>query len=432
MKNSGLSTGVKMAILVSALGYCVDVFDIVLFSVVRVSSLKSLGLSEDQILTTGVQLLNMQLVGMLVGGLLWGVVGDKIGRIQVLFGSILFYSVANLANAFVTSVEMYAVCRFVAGLGLAGEVGAGITLVAELMPKVSRGWGTTIVAAAGTFGAVIASVTVQYLDWRSAFFLGGTLGLLLLLLRVSVQESGIFNEVKQNKDVKRGDLRLLFSSRERFFKYIACILAGTPLFFAYYVLITFSPEVGRALGIEGGLSTAQASLFFCVGMTIGDLASGAFSQYLQSRRKALFLFIGAAFVCCAVLLSLYGVSATTFYVACIPTGFFIGYWAVYITVAAEQFGTNLRATVATTVPNFVRATPILMNILFISLRDELGVIPSLQVVGLLSFACSFYFLSRMRETFALDLNFVELQGEGADGIPTAKLEDETQQAQGWR
>lgn len=422
-----LSRGIRMAILVSALGYCVDVFDIVLFSVVRVPSLRSLGLTQEQILTSGVHLLNMQLAGMLLGGLLWGVIGDKIGRVQVLFGSIFLYSIANLANAFVGSMEMYSVCRFIAGLGLAGEVGAGMTLVSELMSKTKRGWGTTIVAAAGTFGAILASVSVEFLEWRSAYVVGGSLGLILLLLRVSVQESGMFNEVKLNRQIKRGDLRLLFLSRERFFKYLACMLAGTPLFFVYYVLITFSPEVGLALGINGALTTAKASLFFCIGMTIGDLASGAFSQYLKSRKRALYIFIGAASVCTFVLMSLRGVSAQSFYWACLPTGFFIGYWAVYLTTATEQFGTNLRATVATTVPNFVRASPILMNYFLLYMRDTLGVIGSLQVMGLVTFVCSLYFLSRMKETFGLDLNFIEGAAVSSKGET-----EQIKSAHGWK
>lgn len=420
-KDSRLAAGAKMAVLVAALGYCVDVFDIVLFSIVRVSSLESLGLSSEEILTTGVHLLNMQLIGMLIGGLLWGIIGDKIGRIQVLFGSILLYSVANLANAFVMSVESYAVLRLLAGIGLAGEVGAGITLVAELLPRKSRGIGTTIVATAGTFGAVIASVITEYLDWRMAYALGGVLGLVLLILRVSVHESGMFNTVKSDTSVERGNIRLLLS-RERFFKYLACIFTGTPLFFTFYVLITFCPELGRALGIAGGLTTAKAALSFAIGMTIGDLASGFLSQYIRSRKRALLIFISGAFVFSALLLSLYGVRPLTFYLVCLPAGFCSGYWAVYLTTATEQFGTNLRATVTTTVPNLVRASPIAMTYLFIALRQPLGVIGSLQLVGALTFACSFFFLSRMRETFARDLNFVEGKGRAPA----------VQHAEGWR
>ena len=432
IENSKLTRAIKMAILVSALGYCVDIFDIALFGVLRVTSLKSLGLAQDQLLPTGVYILNLQLVGMLLGGVLWGVIGDKIGRIQVLFGSIFIYSIASLANGFIHSVEAYALCRFIAGIGLAGEVGAGVTLVAELMSKTNRGLGTAVVAAAGTFGALLASLTAEFLDWRSAYIFGGLLGIILLFLRVSVQESGIFTQLRVQSDLKRGDVRMLFFSRKRLLRYLACILAGTPLFFAYYVLMTFSPEIGKALGLKGELTVAKSTLFFCIGMTVGDVASGVFSQYLKSRKKALFSFISAAFICCGILLSLHNVAAWVFYLTCIPTGFFIGYWAVYITTAAEQFGTNLRATVATTVPSFVRATPIAMNFLFLNLKESIGVIGSLQLVGLLSFACSFFFLSRMTETFSVDLNFVETKDgtRSLTNVVDPKLEPE-QATVGW-
>lgn len=353
------------------------------------------------------RLFNTQLIGMLLGGFLWGMIGDKIGRLQVLFGSIILYSLANLANSFVTTTDAYMLCRFISGFGLAGEVGAAITLVAELMSKNARGIGTTIVATAGTSGAVTAGLTGHLLPWRTSFIIGGVLGLFLLILRVRVRESGLFSALKTQTEISRGDLKLLFSSRTRAFKYLTCVLAGTPLFFTMYVMLTFAPEVGKGLGIQGELNTAEATLYFGAAMIVGDFVCGLVSQYFKNRKKVLFSFVGAAFVFTAILLSLNGATAQTFYLLCMPTGFFIGYWAVYITTVTEQFGTNLRSTITTSALNLVRATPIIMISLFLKLKDSLGIVGSMQVVGLLAFICSFFFLSRLKETFGEDLNFVE-------------------------
>ena len=407
LKNVSSSTKFRITLLVAALGYFVDVFDIVLFLMVRVSSLTSLGLSGRELLEVGARLYNIQLVGMLIGGLIWGIIGDKIGRVQVLFGTILLYSAANIANAFVTTVDGYAICRFISGFGLAGEVGAAVTLIAEIMSKAKRGIGTTIVATAGTCGAITASLTGQIASWQNSYIIGGLLGLILLILRFGVAESGMFASVKAKTTVKRGDFRLIISSREKFISYITCILSGTPLFFTLYVLITFAPELGEGLGIQGKLVTAKASLYFTSAMAVGDFACGLFSQYLRSRKKALFCFVTMAFVCTAILLSLNEVPAQLFYLMCIPTGFFNGYWAVYVSTVVEQFGTNLRSTTTTSVLNFVRATPIIMSFTIIALQDTLGVVRSMQLVGLLAFGCSFYFLGKLRETFSDDLNYVE-------------------------
>ena len=397
---------VYLAVLVAALGYFVDVYDIVLFSIVRVASLKSLGFEGEELLSKGVLLINMQMIGMLVGGILWGIWGDKRGRIQVLFGSILMYSLANLANAFVTNLEWYAVLRFIAGVGLAGEIGAGITLVSELMDKEKRGVGTTIVATVGVSGAVVAGLVGEVFDWRTAYIIGGSMGLALLLLRVSVCESGIFDKVKKSEIVK-GDLRLLFRSRERMGRYISCILVGVPIWFVVGIIVTFCPEIGRALSMKE-LPSVSLAVFYCyVGLTVGDLASGLFSQIVKSRRKALFVFLSGVFLISMAILNLPGKDVKFYYGALIALGFFSGYWAVFVTTAAEQFGTNLRATVATSVPNFVRGSTVIMTLLFDGLKGYLGVVGSAQVVCLLACGCAFFALWRARETYGIDLNFVE-------------------------
>jgi putative MFS transporter len=411
VSNLTLRQKTNIAILVAALGYFVDVYDLVLFSIVRVDSLESLGLSGDELLTKGVLLLNMQMIGMLVGGVFWGIWGDKRGRIQVLFGSILLYSLANIGNAFVTNVEMYALLRFIAGLGLAGEIGAGITLVSELMSKEARGYGTTIVATVGVSGAIAAGLVGDLTSWRTAYIIGGVMGLLLLLLRVSVSESGMFDKVRKSNVIK-GDLRLLFGSRERIKRYLSCIIVGVPIWYVVGIIITFSPECGVALGISEPIKASKAVLYCYIGLTVGDLGSGLLSQLWKSRKKVVLTFLTMTFVLSIIVLNLYGASAELFYGMLIPLGFFVGYWAVFVTTAAEQFGTNLRSTVATTAPNFVRGTTVIMTSLFGYLKLEVGVLASAQIVCVI--ACSFAALAlwHMRETFGIDLNYIETE----DGI----------------
>lgn len=395
-------------VIVSALGYFVDIYDLVLFSIVRVPSLLAIGVPEDRVLEVGVFLLNTQMVGMLVGGVLWGIVGDKKGRVSVLFGSILMYSVANLLNAFVTDIPQYAILRFIAGIGLAGELGAAITLVSEVLPKEIRGLGTTIVATVGVSGAVLAGVIGDLFSWSTAYLVGGSLGILLLLLRMSTMESLMFNESK-NKARKHGDFIMLFTSRERFKRYIAAILYGTPIWFVIGILITFAPELARELGATEPILAGRAILFAYVGLTIGDLVSGLLCQVWQSRKKVLYLFLTLTAVGILAYTQLHNLDSVQFYGVCIFLGFAIGYWAVFVSAAAEQFGTNLRATVTTTTPNFVRGAVVPLTLAFQYLHSAMGftLVTSALIVGTATLAIAFYALSISRETFARDLNFVE-------------------------
>src|SRR5678815_49497 len=143
---SGVTRGARLAVIVAALGYFVDIYDLLIFGIVRADSLKSIGIAPDAQLGPTQLILNTQMIALLLGGILWGVLGDKRGRISVLFGSIILYSLANIANGFVHTVPQYAAARFLAGLGLAGELGGGITLVSESLDEKTRGHGTTIVA----------------------------------------------------------------------------------------------------------------------------------------------------------------------------------------------------------------------------------------------------------------------------------------------
>jgi putative MFS transporter len=401
----------RLAILVAALGYFVDVYDIVLFGIVRVESLKSLGVPPEEMLSTGVLLLNCQMIGMLLGGILWGIWGDKRGRIEVLFGSILLYSLANIANAFVPSVSVYAILRFLAGIGLAGEIGAGITLVSELLPKERRGYGTTIVATVGVSGAIAAGLIGDFFHWKTAYIVGGVMGLVLLLLRVSVRESFMFDSIKTESNVRKGDLRLLLGSRERITRYLSSISIGLPTWFAIGIVVTFCPEIGQALGTDEPLKAAKAFTYSYIGLALGDLASGLLSQMLRSRKKAIGVFMSLTLTVALVLLNADGISADKYYLGLLALGFFAGYWAVFITTSAEQFGTNLRATVATTAPNFVRGATVLMTLGFEALKGSIGVTASAQVVGLVVCAISAIALASLRETFSIDLNYLELSPE---------------------
>ncbi|MGI4875644.1 MAG: MFS transporter [Janthinobacterium lividum] len=403
---SGLLSAI---VLVASLGYFVDIYDLVLFSIVRVDSLQEMHLTPAQVTDQGLHLLSMQMWGMLLGGMLWGILGDKRGRLSVLFGSILLYSLANIANGFVQTVEQYSWLRLLAGVGLAGELGAGITLVSESLPKEKRGYGTMVVAGVGVSGAMVAYWVGQTFGWRNAYFIGGGLGLALLALRAGVFESGMFEQTKRT-DVARGNFLSLFTNGARLGKYLRCLLLGAPLWFLVGILITLAPEFGKEFGVQGPV-TGGLSIFWCYfGLTLGDFSSGALSQVLHSRNRTLQGFIAASAVMVAVyLLGLHGASTTTFYGVCFLIGCAAGFWALFVTVAAEQFGTNLRATVATTVPNFSRGALVIIAPTYKALAalPALGKAGSAGLIGAVLLALAFFSASTLPETYAKDLDYVE-------------------------
>lgn len=404
--NSPLRQLLKVPVIVAALGYLVDMYDLFLFNIVRVPSLKDLGLTQEELFSKGLFILDVQMAGMLLGGILWGVLGDKRGRLSVLFWSILLYSLANIANGFVATFDQYLLLRFIAGVGLAGELGAGITLVAEILPKEIRGYGTTLVATVGVLGAILAYFVSDIFSWRVSYFVGGGLGLMLLLMRVSVFESGIFLHLK-HKHVKRGNFLMLFSSWSRFSKYSCSILVGMPIWFVSGVLIFFSPEFGQALGVTEPVVAGKAVMLAFTGQVLGDLVSGYLSQRFQSRKKGMLVFMLGSYGMMLVYLLTNTQSLTTFYIICAGLGFFNGFWTLFVTIAAELFGTNLRATVATTVPNFVRASVIPISALFLVARGAFGLTTGALMVGTLVVAISLLALWRLEETFTKDLNYAE-------------------------
>ncbi|MCC9135833.1 MFS transporter [Pontibacter silvestris] len=395
------------SVIVAALGYFVDIYDLILFSTVRVSSLQDLGVTDPAaVLEQGILLLNMQMAGMLIGGVAWGMLGDKRGRLSVLFGSIFIYSVANIANGFISSIPMYAFLRFVAGVGLAGELGAGITLVSEVLPKEKRGYGTMVVATVGISGAILAGFVGEYFGWRPAYFIGGGLGLLLLLLRIGVFESGMFNQVKA-QSVTRGNFLSLFTNKKRFWKYLKCILIGIPIWYVVGILVTLSPEFGAAMGITEPVSAARAVSSCYLGLIFGDLVSGYLSQRFKSRRSIVLAFIMMTAVFVSIYLLGSNLSLNVFYLLCIALGFASGYWAVFVTIAAEQFGTNIRATVTTTVPNFVRGAVVPLSFAFTYIKDVMGLIPGALALGIVCVAIAVVSILSLEETYAKDLDYLE-------------------------
>ena len=393
-------------VLVSSLGYFVDIYDLILFGIVRIPSLTFLGVHGSQLIDSGVYLLNMQMGGMLIGGIIWGILGDKKGRISVLFGSIFLYSAANFANAWVVSVQMYALLRFLAGVGLAGELGAAVTLVNETMTKESRGYGTAMVATIGVMGAILAAVIGEEYNWQTAYIVGGILGLLILIMRISLFESGMYKSIRTS-DVNKGQFLKLFTSKDRFFRYLNCILIGLPIWYVVEVLITFSPEFGKFLGVTGPILAGKSIMFTYIGLIFGDFISGFLSQFLKSRKKAVAIFIVLTGIFVIVYLFSHGLSPVYFYSLCVLLGISIGYWAVFVTTASEQFGTNLRATVTTTVPNFIRGSVIPITLVFGLLRIPFGLVYSALIVGVISVIIAFISLYNLKETYGVELDYVE-------------------------
>lgn len=399
------------AVVVSALGYFVDVFDLLLFGAVRVKSLSALGLSGQALTDAGLFLQNCQMLGLFVGGIGAGILGDRLGRVRALYLSIALYAVGTLLNGFVQTVDAYALCRFIAGIGLAGELGTGITLVAESLPKERRGLGTTIVAAFGMSGAIAAGSMGWFVDdWRTAYFIGGGLGLGLLALRLSVSESPVFQKIQHAGGVAKGKISLFFSDSDRFRRLLYSTLLGVTTWFVVGILMLLAPEFGRAKGLAQPVDAASAVVWFHVGMSLGDLGSGLLSQHLRSRLRAMRLFLSAQALVVAAYLFMPFHSVTVLYLLLTLLGFAGGFWAVFMTNAAEQFGTNLRASAACLVPSFVRLAfvPIALSFQFLKQPGQAGSpVWAAAIVGAVVFVLSFWASFRLQDSFSADLEFVE-------------------------
>ena len=416
-----------MLVIVAALGYFVDIYDLILFNVVKKESLQALGLGGADYESNEIFLFNCQMIGMLIGGILWGILGDKRGRLSVLFGSILLYSVANVLNAFVTDLNSYATVRFFAGLGLAGELGAGITLVVETMSKETRGYGTMLIVTFGALGAVFASIVgkegtlfagytnawlgTSFVGWQMAYIVGGLLGLFLLLLRIGTYESGMYSRLSKSAKASRGNLSILVQNRDTFIRYVSCILIGLPIWYIIGILIALCVGLTHEMGIEGAI-TGTAIMYAYIGLSAGDLLSGLLSQYFKNRKKVVFGYLLASVVLTGFFLFPLSLALDWFYIMCFLLGTATGYWALFVTIASEQFGTNIRSTVTNTVPNFVRGSVVLITLLYKSIEPLFASANSPKIfsaglVGLLCFTLAVVGLFSVKDTFGKDLNYIE-------------------------
>lgn len=395
-----------LAIIASALGFFVDLYDIIILSIVRSKSLLAMGVPETELLSKGVWLINIQMVGMLIGGFVWGIIGDKFGRLSVLFGSIILYSMATFINAYASSFDMYLLLRFLAGVGLAGELGAAITLVTEQMPQKYRGIGPAIIAGCGMLGAIAGAYVGGKYSWQFTYQLGGSLGFVLLILRLGVLESGLFNQMKE-KTSSRGDLRLIFKKKNNLIKYISICIMGFPVWFMNGVVMTFTPEIAKAWGMNPTPSVSTVFTFFFLGFTFGDLTSGLVSQYMRSRKRAILTYLSMFAIGMVAFFLFAKYSLTLYYGIFLFLGLSAGYTIVLLTLAAEQFGTNIRATVTTSALNLIRATVIPQAALFGFLNPSIGAAYSALVVGIISISLAFWGLSNLEETFDKDLDYME-------------------------
>jgi MFS family permease len=409
-KQSGIFS---ITVIVAALGYFVDIYDLLLFTIVREPSLGAIGVNlkdAKAALAASTQIINWQMVGLLIGGIIWGIIGDKKGRLSVLFGSIILYSIANFATAFIQTVNQYAVCRFIAGLGLAGELGAGITLVTELLPKNKRGIGTSMVAGIGLAGAVAAYFTHEFTgDWRLCYKIGGGLGILLLLLRISVAESGMFKQIKQ-QNVARGNFFMFFTNAKRFKKYILAILIGLPTWYVIGILVNLSNRFAGELYGQKTLDSGRAIMFAYAAIAIGDITVGFVCQYFKSRKKGLLVFYILTIISLFLFFSGLNNSDARMYAICAALGFSTGFWAIFVTMGAEQFGTNLRATAATTIPNMVRGSLPLINLMFLDLFQKTwnwSLVKSGIVTGIVAMIITLIAFYFTEETYHKDLDYIE-------------------------
>ncbi|MEY3343595.1 MAG: hypothetical protein RL090_1279 [Bacteroidota bacterium] len=399
------SSPFNLAVIAAGLGFFVDAFDLFLFSIYRIPSLNELGLSGSELKTQGELLLSIQMAGMMVGGILTGIIGDKRGRVAVLFGSILLYSAANIANAYVTDTTSYAVIRFLAGVGLAGELGAGITLVSETMTIERRGYGTILVATMGALGAVSAGLAGDLLYWRDAFLYSGIAGLLLLLLRMKSLESKMFARAAAENRSRSGSFLHLFSNKKRILRYMGCIMMGVPIWFSVGLLITLSPELATEGGIDGWRLTAAFTLFQ-IGIATGDLSSGVTSQLARTRKRTILLFMCIAIIATIWLFHGFANGHLSVWV-CLLMGFGCGYLSVFVTTIAEHFGTNLRVLVTSTVTNFMRGSVTIMIPFHLFLENYMSLWWSLVVTGVLVWVLAIISTISLKETYGRDLDFTE-------------------------
>jgi len=401
----------SLPVIVGSLGFFVDIYDLLLFSIVRKSSFKDLGVAVADMKNIGENIISWQMLGLTIGGIAWGIIGDKKGRKNVLFGSICLYSLATIANGFVTNIDQYTFLRFIAGLGLAGELGASITLTSELLPKEKRGIAAAIIATSGVMGTVTAYF-VHYLsneNWRLCYFIGGAMGIALLFLRVKVLDSKMYDTAK-NAQVKMGDFLMILTNRERLLRYLRAITVGLPVWYVIGLLISFSDEFAARFGIIN-FDQPKALMLQYVALVFGDMGAGFLSNIIKSRKKTLLIFYTILTFFFVLFFALKGGgTALNMYLICMGLGFGSGISVLYITMSAEQFGTNLRATAAISIPNLVRGFLPIILMLFQFLRGNSmlnNYVTAAWVTGVIVLVIGLISLFFTNETFGKELDFVE-------------------------
>ncbi|HWD88212.1 MAG TPA: MFS transporter [Mucilaginibacter sp.] len=409
------SRNIVFLVIVASLGYFVDIYDLMIFSIVRIASLHDIGIDNAHIRPAGIFILNMQVFGLMLGGILWGILGDKLGRLRVLFGSILLYSLANIANGMVHDLNSYAIVRFIAGVGLSGELGAGITLVSETLSKEKRGYGTMTVSMIGLLGSIAAGFAGNH-DWRTAYYIGGGLGLLLLALRLGTFESGLYKNAAK-AGVSKGNILMLFTNRKRFLKYLYCIMMGAPIWFIVGIIITLSPELSVALGAPEKFNAGTAVMTFYCGAAVGNILAAVLAQLTRSRKLTMLIFLLSNAICVLILLNARGITSRQFIAIGFMIGLTGGYLATLVTIATEQFGTNIRATVTTTVPNFIRGTLIPINAFFSVLLTRFDTLKSGMITMIVLTTIALFALSQLKESFSNDLDYLEITEKEQESEP---------------
>jgi MFS transporter, putative metabolite:H+ symporter len=398
---------IALGIIVSALGFFVDLYDIMALAAIGENSLRSIGIAEAAIKKELTYLQSMQMWGMLLGGFLWGIIGDKYGRLKVLFGSIILYSVFTLLNAFVTGINGYAACRFFAGLGLAGELGAGITLVSEQMRKEKRGLGPAIIAGFGVLGAIVAVIIGKNYDWKTVYIVGGTLGFGLLLLRLGVVESGLFT-IARKSNIARGSFMVILKNKEHLKKFACILLVGMPGWFVNGVMMQLSNFISKSMGMNPLPDKGKVIIYFFIALSLGDVMGGVVSQWLKSRKKSIYIFLLLHLLMLVLFFTVAKNSVQLYYFIFAGLGLSVGFVIQLFTLAAEQFGTNIRTLVTSSGLNLVRGWVIPLAALFTWMNEGLLIIEwkSAAVIAFVVVAVSFWALSQLEETFDKDLAFV--------------------------
>jgi MFS transporter, putative metabolite:H+ symporter len=381
-------------------GYFIDIFDLVLFSTLRISSFEELKITDPTYWT--VVFFNLQMTGILVGGIFWGKMADIKGRSWSFMGTILVFSIANIINGLTSSLTVYGICRFIAGFGLAGEMGSGIALICEKVPDEKRSLYLGFVSSLGCIGAVLSGWLGDIVYWRYLFIGSGFAGILLTLLRKNLLEPDLFRKTA-TLNIPRGQWKTLFQSPPDLIRFILLIFLGIPMWYIIGILWSFSTEMTSTIGLNI-FTSGQAILWGYVGVWMGDMLMPFVSQFLKSRIFTIQICLIMMLLGVIYLFQFQPHSLLSFQLTHIFLGFTIGYWAVYATLCGESFGTNIRALTSTSLPSLIRFSSIPMMIIYQYGRDEneLNIALGMGLTVLCISMITTYFI---KDTFQKDIDF---------------------------